>query len=176
MHIPTATYRVQLNHTFGFSQLKTILGYLAELGISDIYASPIFKAKKNSLHGYDIVDPVQLNPELGTQNDFEELIRQVKQDSLFWLQDIVPNHMAYGSENDMLMDVMENGGDSPYFSFFDIDWEHTYENMKGKILAPFLGKFYAEALENSRMTSRLSGVLSKSYIAVGIFLTSVVAA
>lgn len=151
MRIPTATYRLQLNHLFGFKKAKEINAYLADLGVSDIYASPIFKARRGSLHGYDIVDPNQLNPELGEYKDFEELISELKKYGLFWLQDIVPNHMAYDSENLMLMDVLENGRDSAYFNFFDIDWEHYYESMRGRVLAPLLGKFYAEALENGEI-------------------------
>ena len=75
MRIPQATYRLQFSPKFGFKQAERILDYLAELGISDIYASPIFKAKSGSLHGYDITDPNQLNPELGSNEDFESLIQ-----------------------------------------------------------------------------------------------------
>jgi (1->4)-alpha-D-glucan 1-alpha-D-glucosylmutase len=151
MHIPIATYRIQFNLSFGFRDAQGIIPYLAALGISDIYASPIFKARKGSMHGYDIVDPNQLNPELGEYDDFEELRETGKVHGLYWLQDIVPNHMAYDSENSMLMDVLENGEFSPYLHFFDIDWNHPYESMKGKVLAPFLGKFYAESLEEGEI-------------------------
>ena len=66
--------------------------------------------------------------------------------------DIVPNHMAYDSRNHMLMDVLENGPASPYSDYFDIEWNHPYDSMKGKVLAPFLGKFYGECLENGEVT------------------------
>lgn len=151
MHIPQATYRVQLHKDFDFQHAKAIIPYLAELGISHFYASPIFKARKGSMHGYDIVDPRQINPELGGLSGFEELTALLKSHGLYWLQDIVPNHMAFDSENSMLMDVLERGRDSQFCKFFDIDWNHLYEGLRGKLLVPFLGKFYAEALENGEI-------------------------
>lgn len=71
-----------------------------------------------------------------------------------WLQDIVPNHMAYHYENPMLMDVLENGKASKFFNLFDVEWDHPYEGMRGKLLAPFLGKFYGECLENKEIQLR----------------------
>ncbi|MGA1870826.1 MAG: malto-oligosyltrehalose synthase [bacterium] len=147
MHIPLSTYRIQFNPSFGFNAARNVTRYLAQLGISDLYASPIFKVRAGSMHGYDVVDPNQLNPELGTHRDFENLIQELRNNSMFWLQDIVPNHMAFDSQNHMLMDVIENMKNSEFFHFFDIDWDHFYESLNGKLLAPFLGKFYSESLE-----------------------------
>jgi (1->4)-alpha-D-glucan 1-alpha-D-glucosylmutase len=152
MRIPAATYRLQFTAQFAFNQARDILSYLHELGISDIYASPIFYARAGSTHGYDVVDPNQLNPELGTAADFELLTEEARRLGLGWLQDIVPNHMAYDSRNRMLMDVLENGPASPYSDYFDIEWNHPYDSMKGKVLAPFLGKFYGECLEGGEVT------------------------
>ncbi|MGH7854056.1 MAG: malto-oligosyltrehalose synthase [Candidatus Binatia bacterium] len=152
MKVPAATYRLQFTPDFGFAQADAALPYLHELGISDIYASPIFYPRSGSLHGYDVVDPNRLNPELGTAEDFEKLIDHARRLELGWLQDIVPNHMAYDSRNRMLMDVLENGAASSYADFFDIDWNHPYESMKGKVLAPFLGRFYGECLEDGEIT------------------------
>lgn len=151
MRIPAATYRIQFNPAFGFSAAKKIVAYLAKLGISDLYASPIFKARSGSMHGYDVVDPNQLNPELGSEEDFNALIDEIQQKEMGWLQDIVPNHMAYDSQNQFLMDVLEHGTDSQYFNYFDIDWEHPYEAIKGKILTPLLGDFYGRCLENGEI-------------------------
>lgn len=150
MRIPTATYRLQFNPEFGFSAAQGIVDYLKNLGISDIYASPIFKARKGSTHGYDVVDPTQLNPELGGQEGFQPLIETVHYHGLGWLQDIVPNHMAYDGQNRYLMDVMEYGPDSEYFNFFDIEWEGP-EEMGGKVLAPMLGDFYDRCLERGEI-------------------------
>ena len=151
MRIPTSTYRIQFNPTFGFKQAQAILEYLSDLGISHIYASPIFGARHSSTHGYDVVAPDQLNSELGTVTDFEELLSAAKGRWIGWIQDIVPNHMAFDSQNYMLMDVLENGDASPYYDHFDIDWHHPYESMRGRVLAPFLGKFYGECLENGEI-------------------------
>ena len=146
MRIPTATYRIQFNPEFGFTHAREIVTYLADLGISDFYASPIFKAGKGSTHGYDVVDPTILNPELGGESEFEQLIAQIHQHQMGWLQDIVPNHMAYNGQNLWLMDVLENGEDSEFFAFFDINWNQPYEEMQGRVLAPLLGDFYGNAL------------------------------
>ncbi|HPN55490.1 MAG TPA: malto-oligosyltrehalose synthase [Candidatus Omnitrophota bacterium] len=150
-HIPVATYRLQFTPSFGFSAARARLAYLAGLGISDLYASPIFKARKGSPHGYDVVDPNSLNPELGTDADFAALSQERQRHGLFWIQDIVPNHMAYDPENRLLMDVFEKRGHSLYYNFFDVNWAHIYENLHGRILAPFLGRFYSEALEEGEI-------------------------
>jgi (1->4)-alpha-D-glucan 1-alpha-D-glucosylmutase len=152
MHKPTATYRLQFNSGFGFQAAKRIIPYLAELGISTIYASPIFKARKSSAHGYDVTDPNQINPELGTMEDFNSLVETAHQHGIGWLQDFVPNHMAYDSRNWMLMDVFEKGRASAYFGFFDIIWDHIRENLRGKVIAPFLGSPYGETLEKGELS------------------------
>ena len=77
MRIPVATYRLQFNRNFRFSDARDIVPYLHDLGISDVYASPIFQARAGSTHGYDIVDPNQLNPELGLEGEFESLIDEL---------------------------------------------------------------------------------------------------
>ncbi len=152
MHIPDATYRIQFTQAFGFKDAKNIIDYLATLGISDVYASPIFKARKGSTHGYDVVNPNCINPELGQHSDFQRLIDTLHAYSMGWLQDIVPNHMAYDTENMLLMDVLESGADSEYFGFFDIEWNHPYEHLKGRIIAPFLKKCYADVLTGGEIT------------------------
>lgn len=148
VRIPTATYRLEFNPNFGFAGARAILPYLADLGITDPYASPIFLTRRGSTHGYDIVDPNRLNPELGTEADFTALTDELRRCGMRWLQDIVPNHMAYDGQNTMLMDVIENGPSSEYAGYFDIDWNHPYESIRGKVLAPFLGQFYSESLES----------------------------
>src|SRR4051794_10645024 len=107
MRTPSATYRLQFGPQFGFQAARQIVAYLTSLGVSTIYASPIFKARKASAHGYDVTDPNRINPELGTNEDFDALVETARQHGLLWLQDFVPNHMAYDSRNPMLMDVFE---------------------------------------------------------------------
>jgi (1->4)-alpha-D-glucan 1-alpha-D-glucosylmutase len=151
MNKPTATYRIQFNPAFGFRDAEEIVPYLAELGITDLYASPIFKAGKGSLHGYDVVDPNAINSELGKRADLDRLSEALHGRQIGWIQDIVPNHMAYSYENQMLRDVLENGEASPYFHYFDIDWNHPDAGMKGRLLAPFLGRFYGVSLEEGEI-------------------------
>ncbi|MCD8488598.1 MAG: malto-oligosyltrehalose synthase [Desertifilum sp.] len=148
MRIPASTYRIQFNAAFHFDSAKAVIAYLKELGVSDLYASPIFKAREGSTHGYDVVDPNQINPELGSSEAFAGLIQEIQKYNLGWLQDIVPNHMAFDSQNQMLMDVLEQGAASEYIDYFDIAWNQPFEEIKGRILAPILGNYYAQCLEN----------------------------
>ncbi len=151
MRIPTATYRIQFHSEFNFTRAQEIIAYLADLGISDFYASPIFKARQGSTHGYDVVNSTIINSELGSSEDFARLIAEIQKHQMGWLQDIVPNHMAYDSQNVWLMDVLENGKDSEFFDFFDVNWNQPYEEMQGRILAPLLGDFYGNCLERGEI-------------------------
>jgi (1->4)-alpha-D-glucan 1-alpha-D-glucosylmutase len=151
MNTPTATYRIQFSPSFDFNSASGVVPYLADLGISDLYASPIFRAAKGSLHGYDVVDSNHLNPELGGRSDLELLTAELKNRNMGWIQDIVPNHMAMDSENRILMDILVNGYNSQYFSFFDVDWGHPPAGPNKRLLAPFLGKFYGECLEDGEI-------------------------
>ena len=150
LRVPTATYRVQFNAGFTFNDARRIVPYLAELGISDLYASPILKARKGSAHGYDVVDANALNPELGTDDDFNALHADLHQHSLGLLLDIVPNHMAASPENAWWMSVLENGPHSRFLHYFDIDWSPVTARGKTttKVLLPILGRPYGEAVES----------------------------
>jgi len=151
MRIPVSTYKVLLNPDFNFRSFQAVLPYLEELGITDLYVSPIFKARSGSRHGYDVVDFSRLNSELGSESEFEALALEVSRRGLGWIQDMVPNHMAFDSANPMLMEVLQNGEHSRYYGFFDIDWRHPYESIRGRLLSPFLGEFYGEALEKGEI-------------------------
>jgi (1->4)-alpha-D-glucan 1-alpha-D-glucosylmutase len=151
MNIPHSTYRLQFNSGFKFSDAAGIIEYLHKLGISGFYASPIMKAKKGSTHGYDIVDQNQINPEIGRQEEFDSLIEALRRNGMSWIQDIVPNHMAYSHENQMIVDLFENGSSSRYYNFFDIEWGLLQGRTQQKVLAPFLGKFYQDALESGEI-------------------------
>jgi len=145
MNYPSATYRIQLNSEFTFKQLADIIDYLHEMGISTIYAAPITTSKKNSAHGYDVVDPAVINPQIGTLEELRELRAKLKSYGMNWLQDIVPNHMSLSPENTRLMDVFERGIDSPYYNYFDIDWQH--KEAGGKVWIPVLGNEWESCLE-----------------------------
>ncbi|MBC8414195.1 malto-oligosyltrehalose synthase, partial [bacterium] len=148
MRIPAATYRLQFNPAFDFSRASEILQYLHILGITDIYASPVFKAKQGSQHGYDVVDVNCISPELGGEVEMDKYISALHALGMGLILDIVPNHMAFDGENAMLMDVLENGHNSEYYDFFDIEWSHVYDSLSDRLLAPFLGQHYSEALND----------------------------
>lgn len=137
--VPTSTYRLQMTPFFTFLNLKEIISYLDELGISHIYASPVFESREGSTSGYDLVDPNSFNQEFGSRKEFMEILEELEEREMGWIQDFPPNHMAYDYENRMLRSVLENGTTSPYFEFFDMDWDHPAEELNGKLLAPFLG-------------------------------------
>ena len=136
--MPTATYRVQMNHLFPFKALARQAGYFRALGISDLYLSPIFAARRGSLHGYDIVHPGALNPELGSRREFTALSDELRREGLGLILDIVPNHMAAVPENPWWRDILENGRSSPYASFFDIDFHPPQPGLEEQVLLPIL--------------------------------------
>lgn len=151
MHIPSATYRVQLHKGFTLADLERILEYLHTLGITTIYASPITEATPGSMHGYDVTDPHKINPELGDIDQFKTLIHQLRKKDMSWLQDIVPNHMAFHTLNYRLMDILERGPLSPYYHYFDIDWDHRDSDLKGKLMVPFLGDTPGNCVSNGEI-------------------------
>lgn len=156
LRVPVATYRLQFNKDFGFAAARAIVPYLHALGVSDVYASPIFKARKGSAHGYDVTEPQRLNPEFGTDQEFDELVAELKAHGMGLLLDIVPNHMAASPDNPWWTDVLENGISSPYALYFDIDF-HPGDPMarENKILLPVLGRPFGTALELQELTLTL---------------------
>jgi (1->4)-alpha-D-glucan 1-alpha-D-glucosylmutase len=150
--IPLALYRFQFNHHFTFHDAEVLVDYLKNLGITDIYASPIMKARKESLHGYDITDYGQLNPELGTEKDFEKLAEKIKTQGMGFILDIVPNHMCiHDPSNKWWWDVLENGRNSPYAAYFDIDWEPPKPELINKVLLPFLDEQFGMVIESHQV-------------------------
>ncbi|TVM00073.1 MAG: malto-oligosyltrehalose synthase [Candidatus Brocadia sp. WS118] len=146
--IPVSTYRLQFNGRFKFTDASGVIPYLNQLGISDIYASPYFKAKEGSLHGYDIVAHDAINPEIGTDEEYNEMIQELWKYGMGQILDIVPNHMCITSkENVWWMDVLENGPSSVYADYFDINWEPVKRELKNKVLIPVLGDQYGNILE-----------------------------
>ncbi|MDD2732895.1 MAG: malto-oligosyltrehalose synthase [Desulfuromonadaceae bacterium] len=153
LRVPVSTYRLQFNGQFGFSHAKEILSYLHDLGITDVYASPYFKARAGSLHGYDMLDQNCLNPEVGTDEEYEALISELKRCDMGQVLDIVPNHMCIeGPGNDYWTDLLENGPSSRYASFFDIDWHPVKKELENKVLIPILGDQYGTVLENGELS------------------------
>jgi len=153
--IPRATYRLQFHKGFGFRDAATLAPYLARLGISHVYASPYLKARPDSTHGYDIVDHGCLNPELGDEAAFHDMVAAFRANGLGQVLDFVPNHMGIGgADNPLWLDVLEWGPDSEYAGWFDIDWEPDPHYLHGKLLVPFLGDQYGAELESGRLELR----------------------
>ncbi|HYG54470.1 MAG TPA: malto-oligosyltrehalose synthase [Burkholderiales bacterium] len=145
-HLPVATYRLQFHKDFRFADALKIVPYLAELGVSHVYASPVFKARPGSNHGYDVLDQRVINPEIGTEEELFTLIRTLRSKGMGLVLDIVPNHMGVlQGGNPWWEDILEKGRASPYAHFFDIDWS------RGRLLLPVLGKHYGEALEDGEI-------------------------
>ena len=155
MYIPTATYRVQLHKDFNLKDLRQILDYLHRMGITTIYASPITKAEKGSQHGYDVVDPRLINPEIGTEEELMSIREFLNDHQMGWLQDIVPNHMAFSMENEWLSDVLARGNISEFYPFFDIIPENPFPGGE-QIMVPFLGKELEACLEAREISLALS--------------------
>jgi (1->4)-alpha-D-glucan 1-alpha-D-glucosylmutase len=150
--LPLATYRLQFNRAFTFTDARQIVPYLHALGISHCYASPLLKARGGSSHGYDIVDHNVLNPELGAPEEFRLFVETLHAHDMGLILDIVPNHMGIGgSDNDWWLDVLENGPASPYADYFDIDWQPVTRIFPGKILLPILGNYYGEVLDQGEI-------------------------
>jgi malto-oligosyltrehalose synthase len=149
---PRATLRLQLHRGFTFAEAGAFASYFAALGVSHIYTSPITTARRGSMHGYDVTDPTRINPELGGEDAFRNFVRELRRHQLGLLVDIVPNHMAVGSENVWWMDVLARGRCSAYARYFDIDWEPPDRSLAGKVLLPVLGRPYGDALAGGEIT------------------------
>ena len=150
--IPRATYRLQLHKDFTFEDARNVLTYLERLGISDVYISPPFQAVTGSTHGYNLVSYGKLNSELGGEDAFEKLTREIRERGMGLLVDFVPNHMGIANgENEWWEDVLENGETSRYAHFFDIEWNPLKRCLAGKVLLPVLGDQYGRVLENGEL-------------------------
>ncbi len=145
--VPASTYRIQLHKKFTFDDASAIASYLSLLGITHVYSSPYLQAAPNSMHGYDVVDHARVNEELGGAEAHARFSKMLGENGLGQVLDIVPNHMAIGSENRFWWDVLENGAASRYASFFDIDWQPQEERLRDKVLVPVLGDQYGRVIE-----------------------------
>jgi (1->4)-alpha-D-glucan 1-alpha-D-glucosylmutase len=152
---PAATYRVQLHEGFGFDAAASIARYLADLGISDLYTSPILQAAPGSMHGYDVIDHGRLNAELGGEEGYARLSARLQEAGLGHVLDIVPNHMGLGSGNSLWLDLLENGPSAHAARFFDIEWHPVKEELADKVLVPVLGDRYGAVLERGEIKLEL---------------------
>jgi len=163
--LPRATYRVQLHAGFGFDDAAEVAGYLADLGVSHLYLSPILAAVPGSTHGYDVVDPSRVNPELGGAAGYDRLGAALGAAGLGQLLDVVPNHMAVGrADNRWWWDVLRSGPASRWAGYFDVDWDLEGAGARHAVLLPVLGDHYGRELEAGRLrVCRRDGELVVTY-------------
>ncbi len=148
----SATARLQFHKGFTLHDAERLVPYFARLGTSHLYASPLLTARAGSTHGYDIVNHDEINPELGGEDALRALVDRLREHGMGLILDMVPNHMGVGGhDNGWWLDVLEWGRQSPYAEYFDIDWDPPDATMRGRILAPFLGTSYGEALESGNL-------------------------
>ncbi|MDQ3262048.1 MAG: malto-oligosyltrehalose synthase [Myxococcota bacterium] len=148
---PLSCYRVQLNKDFRFQDAQAQVAYLDRLGITDLYSSPCLKAVPGSNHGYDVLDHLEINPEIGTDADHQALSDALRARGMGQVLDVVPNHMGIDGENPLWLDVLENGPSSLYAKYFDVDWDPVKDELRDKVLLPVLGDQYGKVLENGEL-------------------------
>jgi len=150
---PLSTYRLQLNADFDFDDAAAIADYLADLGVSHVYLSPILQAAPGSTHGYDVVDPSRPSEDLGGVEGYARLTAAVSAAGLRQVLDIVPNHMAItGPENKWWWDVLENGPSSLWANHFDVTWDPPEAKLRNTLLMPILGDHYGRVLDRGEIT------------------------
>jgi (1->4)-alpha-D-glucan 1-alpha-D-glucosylmutase len=152
-----ATYRLQFNRDFTFRDAAALADYLADLGVTDVYASPLFAARPGSTHGYDVVDFARLNPELGSEADFDGMIARFRDHGLGLVLDVVPNHMStQAPANRWWTDVLKHGPASRFAGHFDIDFAPAKTDLAGRILLPILDQPFGVALEDGGVRVELA--------------------
>jgi len=150
--VASATYRLQMHAGFTFRDAAALVPYLDSLGVSHLYLSPILAARAGSTHGYDVIDPTSLNPEVGSEDDFRSLVAACRDRGMGVLLDVVPNHMLLGPANPWWRDVLEHGPSSPYAGYFDIAWDDPpRDDLRGRVALPILGAPYHQVLESGEL-------------------------
>ncbi len=148
---PTSTYRLQFGPQFRFADAEAIVPYLDALGVGWLYASPYFKARPGSVHGYDVVDHNRLNPEVGDEHAHRAMIAALHARGMGHLLDFVPNHMGIGWNNPWWRELLALGPLSAYATFFDIDW-NARSLGRGKVVLPVLGDHYGRVVDRREFT------------------------
>lgn len=153
--IPSSTYRIQFRNGLTFDRVVALIPYMKDLGISHLYASPVFTATTDSTHGYDVTDPNEIDPAIGGREGFDRMAAALKQAEMGLILDIVPNHMSTSLENRWWRDVIEHGRQSRYATYFDIDWSRP-------LTLPFLGDTFEAELESGAITIKRDSVTNKA--------------
>lgn len=153
--IPSATYRIQFRNGMTFDRVVALIPYFRDLGISHLYASPVFTATTDSTHGYDVTDPNEIDPAIGGRDGFNRMAAALRQAGMGLILDIVPNHMSTSLENRWWRDVIEHGKQSRYARYFDIDWSRP-------LTLPFLGDTFEAELEKGAISLHRDSVTNKA--------------
>ncbi len=153
--IPSSTYRIQFRNGMTFDRVVDLIPYMKDLGISHLYASPVFTATTDSTHGYDVTDPNEIDPAIGGREGFDRMAAALKQAGMGLILDIVPNHMSTSLENRWWHDVIEQGRQSRYAAYFDIDWSRP-------LTLPFLGDTFEAELERGAITLKRDSVTNSA--------------
>lgn len=153
--IPSATYRIQFRNGMTFDRVVALIPYFRDLGISHLYASPVFTATTDSTHGYDVTDPNEIDPAIGGRDGFNRMAAALRQAGMGLILDIVPNHMSTSLENRWWRDVIEHGKQSRYARYFDIDWSRP-------LTLPFLGDTFEAELEKGAIRLNRDSVTNKA--------------
>ncbi len=153
-----ASYRLQVHAGFDFAAAQKVVPYLARLGITELYLSPIWQAEPGSMHGYNVTDHARVNSELGGERAYSKLAAAARAAGLGVIVDFVPNHMGVGGgHNPYWEDLLQNGRASPYREFFDVDWQPLRRSLDGKVLLPTLGDQYGVVLANGELVLEQDG-------------------
>ncbi len=149
--VPGATYRLQFHNDFSFEKACQVARYLSNLGVSHAYASPLLQARPGSVHGYDVRDFAHFDEALGGDEGFDQFCTALREAGLGLILDVTPNHMSADPSNPWWRDVLENGPNSPYSHYFDIDWAPGKAELANKVLVPLLGEQYGVVLESGQL-------------------------
>lgn len=163
-----ATVRLQFHKEFTFADAQALVPYFSQMGISHIYASPILKARQDSMHGYDLVDPTIVNPQIGGEEGLVQLAAELKSYDMGLLVDIVSNHMAVGGDaNPWWLDVLKWGPYSQYAEFFDVQWQSVDPSLRGMLLVPFLQEDYGKVLLSGNINLQFDKTTGEFYFTHG---------
>ena len=169
--VPSSTYRLQLHSGFTFSDASDIADYIRSLGVSHIYSSPCLQTMPGSSHGYDVTDFKAVSQELGGESARESFVLRLEEVGMGQILDIVPNHMSLAQNNPYWRDVLENGPESRYAEYFDMDWVTGEERLRDKVLLPLLGDQYgvvlrSGAIQLARTATRFEIAFYESHLPV----------
>lgn len=148
---PLSTYRLQLGGDMDFAAAAGLVDYLAALGVSHLYLSPIMEARPGSSHGYDVADPSAVSTVLGGEEGLRRLAQTAHDHGLGLVCDLVPNHLGTGWHTPLWRELLAQGRTGPGARVFDVDWDHPLPGAAGKVVIPVLGDQYGAVLASGEL-------------------------